>query len=107
MSFTIGKNYSGAEINNEFGGGTQAGIRKAKGSDNIVLIAKHINPLYQDGWQGNLFHYTGSGTKGDQDINKWPNSDILNSSEKGYHLHLFECYIDKEFIYLGEFILDS
>lgn len=46
--------------------------------------------LYRDRWEGEVFHYTGEGTSGDQHIDKGQNKTLAQSVSNGVDVFLFE-----------------
>ncbi|MEU7044044.1 restriction endonuclease [Streptomyces varsoviensis] len=62
---------------------------------------------YFDGWGGDgLYHYTGQGRVGDQEMNR-NNGAVLRHVEDGRALRLFEGVGSGVVRYIGEFALDS
>lgn len=63
----IGERYFNNEIAIVFGGSDRQGMRRAKKTNSLVLIASHNNLLYDDQWnEDGILHYTGMGRVGNQ-----------------------------------------
>ena len=65
----VGNTYTNNEIASTFKCSNMGGMRRAKETNSLVLIAKHNNPLYDDQWtEEGILNYTGMGTENDQSI---------------------------------------
>jgi hypothetical protein len=75
-----------------YGGRTQGGIGPSRRSPNVFVFSDPVagEPHgYFDGWRDDhLFHYTGEGQYGDQQM-KSGNASILNHAEEGRALRVF------------------
>lgn len=99
--FIKGNVYTNKEITEGFKVGNMGGMRRSRANNSLVLISDHTKPLYEDKWYDDVFHYTGMGKVGDQDINAGQNKTLAQSNENGIVIHLFEVYEKKEYIYQG------
>lgn len=54
------------EIQSEFGGSSQGGMRPSRTTNSLVLITGTAHSLYEDTWNNGLLKYTGTGRTGDQ-----------------------------------------
>jgi hypothetical protein len=80
-----------AELHARFGGSGRGGMAPSRTSPNIFLFtdpAVGQRHGYYDGWVGELFHYTGMGQKGDQQMAAG-NRALLNHSQDGRAVRLF------------------
>ncbi|MDQ7864887.1 hypothetical protein RCO48_38610 [Peribacillus frigoritolerans] len=72
MSFNpklkVGQIINNNEIADIFKCSNQGGMRRAHATNTLVIISDHTK-LYDDHWEGDIFHYTGMGKKGDQKLN--------------------------------------
>jgi 5-methylcytosine-specific restriction protein A len=64
---------SGQELSNEdiigiFKCGNSGGMRRSIKTNTLVIISDHTKPYYTDTWENNIFHYTGMGLTGDQQL---------------------------------------
>lgn len=99
--FIKGNVYTNKEISEGFKVGNMGGMRRSLANNVLVLISDHTKSLYEDKWYDDIFHYTGMGKIGDQDINLGQNKTLAQSVVNGIELHLFEVYNKKEYIYQG------
>lgn len=100
----------GTVINNQqlcdlFKCSTQGGMRRSKTTNTLVIVSNHVNSVYEDHWIGDVFHYTGMGLEGDQDLRSAQNKTLSESNRNHVDLHLFEVFKDKEYTYVGKVIL--
>lgn len=63
----------GAKLNNTelceaFGCSPQGGMRRSHKTNTLVIVSNHIKSIYDDRWGGDILHYTGMGSKGDQSL---------------------------------------
>jgi hypothetical protein len=96
------------ELHDAFGGGRQGGISPSRQSPNVLIFSDpEVGPQYGyfDGWrEDGLFHYTGEGQRGDQEMARG-NAAILNHRDEGRRLRVFDGVRD-EVKYVGEFEVD-
>lgn len=79
----------------------QGGMRKSNKTKTLVLVSNHVKSIYQDKWIGNVLHYTGMGSNGDQSLNFMQNKTLSESRSNGITVHLFEVYSKQEYTYQG------
>lgn len=96
---------SGAIINNSqlcevFLCSPQGGMRRSHKTNTLVLISNHVESIYEDQWIGDVLHYTGMGTHGDQTLTS-QNKTLDESDTNGVEVHLFEVFRTKEYTYRG------
>lgn len=36
-------------------------MRRSKATNTLVLVSNHVESVYDDRWEGDIFHYTGMG----------------------------------------------
>jgi 5-methylcytosine-specific restriction protein A len=80
----------------------QGGMRKSNTTNTLVIISNHVKSIYDDRWIKDVFHYTGMGLKGNQDINRSQNKTLSKSNETPISVHLLEVFKKEEYTYLGE-----
>jgi hypothetical protein len=61
----------------------QSGMRRSHYTNSLVIISDHTKEFYDDRWMGNIFHYTGMGLKGDQNITFAQNKTLAESGTNG------------------------
>ncbi|MDN4523191.1 HNH endonuclease [Fictibacillus fluitans] len=93
------------ELIDRFSVSASGGMRRSTKNDLLVLISDHTNPLYDDRWVGDVFHYTGMGQKGDQSIDFAQNKTLNFSNETGVTVYLFEVFMPNHYIFQGEVFL--
>ena len=81
--------------------GSQGGMRKSTRTNTLVLVSSHIDSIYNDRWIGNILHYTGMGTQGDQRLDFMQNRTLAESQSTGIGLHLFEVNTPQTYSYVG------
>lgn len=99
----IGSIYSNNEIASTFKCSNMGGMRRSIATNSLVLIAKHVNPLYDDQWtEEGILNYTGMGTVGDQSISFGQNKTLATSKQNDIKVYLFESYKENEYYFCGE-----
>ncbi len=91
LNLVPGRIYRRRDIHKEFGGQTQGGISTPRDTPVILLFTGHQGQPYgyQDGWEGDVFLYTGEGQVGDMQFARG-NKAIRDHVESGKDLLLFE-----------------
>jgi 5-methylcytosine-specific restriction enzyme A len=102
----------GAVLNNEtlceiFSCSPQGGMRRSHTTNTLVIVSNHIKTIYDDRWINDVFHYTGMGTKGNQNLNFAQNKTLTESAINGVNIHLFEVFKEREYTYIGKVKLSS
>lgn len=102
--------YSNNDLREIFKVSNQGGMRKSNATNSLVLISKHSNDPernpYEDKWEKDgLFHYTGMGLRGNQDLNYMQNRTLNNSNFNNVNVYLFESYSSNEYIFKGKVVL--
>lgn len=101
--FIIGNIYSNNEIASTFQCSNMGGMRRSIATNSLVLIAKHINPLYDDQWtEEGILNYTGMGTLGDQSISFGQNKTLATAKQNNIRVYLFESYKENQYYFCGE-----
>lgn len=104
----VGNTYTNNEIASTYKCSNMGGMRRSKETNSLILIAKHINPLYDDQWsEDGIFNYTGMGTVGDQSIENGQNKTLVLAKDEGIKVYLFESYKENEYYFDGEVELDG
>ena len=85
----------------------QGGMRYSKRTESLVLVSNHVKSLYDDRWIGNVLHYTGMGTIGDQSLEFMQNKTLYLSNENGVAVYLFEVFQEKRYTYTGRVHLSA
>jgi len=103
--FIRGKEYKRADIHKNYGGSSQSGISPSRKRGVIFLFTGTTGTRYgyEDGWQGNHFHYTGEGQIGDMEFsrgNKATRDHIIDGRE----LHLFQQTRKGYVAYIGQMV---
>ncbi len=106
MSFehglTPGQTIDNQKIMEIFKCSPQGGMRRSTKTNTLIIISNPFKSVYEDKWIDNIFHYTGMGLKGDQDINKAQNKTLAESDVKGIEVFLFEVFKPKEYTFIGQ-----
>lgn len=101
--------YTNADLMEIFAISGQGGMRRSHRTNSLVLISNHHrskerNP-YEDKWINGVFHYTGMGMIGDQNINDRQNRTLAESNENEVSVYLFESFRTNEYTYIGKVYL--
>ena len=70
-------------------------------TNTLVIVSDHINPLYKDWWEGDIFHYAGMGTEGDQ-LSFAQNKTLAESNVSGVEVFLFEVFNHNQYTFKGK-----
>lgn len=106
-SLVIGNHYSNEGICSVFKVGNMGGMRRSHTTNALVLFSDHTK-MYDDRFEINpsgeeVIHYTGMGTKGDQNKEFAQNKTLFESNENGIKVYLFEKFSDQiGFVYRGQ-----
>jgi|GEM_PF-384273 5-methylcytosine-specific restriction protein A len=97
----------GQEIQNDrlceiFKCSPQMGMRRSKETNTLVLVSNHTRSIYNDRWEGDIFHYTGMGLVGDQSLSSAQNRTLNESRTNGVQVFLFEVFQPRYYTYIGE-----
>jgi 5-methylcytosine-specific restriction enzyme A len=103
----IGTKLNNSDLCEAFGCSPQGGMRRAHKTNTLVIVSNHIKSIYDDRWSGDVLHYTGMGSKGDQSLTFQQNKTLAESGTNGVSVHLFEVFKDQEYTYVGEVKLNS
>lgn len=106
-SLPAGTKLNNTELCEVFGCSPQGGMRRSHKTNTLVIVSNHIKSIYDDRWIGNVLHYTGMGSKGDQSLTFQQNKTLAESRTNGVAVHLFEVFTDQEYTYVGEVALDG
>lgn len=104
---TPGTKLNNTELCEVFGCSPQGGMRRSHKTNTLVIVSNHIKSIYDDRWVGDVLHYTGMGSKGDQSLTFQQNKTLAESRTNGVAVHLFEVFKDQEYTYVGEVALDG
>ena len=96
-------------IHGVFGGGPQRGISYAQDGNIILIFTDPVGSQkgkdYADHWDQGVFHYTGEGRAGDQQM-RAGNDEIRRHRENGKRLYVFGG-VGGEVPYWGEFAVET
>lgn len=98
------------QLHSMVGGAHQWGITSCLNGSAVLAFSNPVRARQfgYDRWEGwrteNVFHYTGQGTVGSQEVTSGANRSLLRTQSQGKPIHLFES--DRtDVTYLGEFRL--
>ncbi|MCK8816747.1 HNH endonuclease [Natroniella sulfidigena] len=97
----VGERLTHEELRTTFQCGVSGGIRYSSKSKSIVIISDQSDPFYQDYWEGNILHYTGTGRVGDQKL-EGANKRLANINNSGISGYLFEKIKPNDYEFLGQ-----
>lgn len=98
----IGQKLNNDELCEIFGCSSQGGMRRSTSTGTLVLVSNHVRSIYDDRWEGDVVHYTGMGTNGDQSLGFMQNKTLYESGQNDVSVHLFEVFKIKEYTYSGQ-----
>jgi 5-methylcytosine-specific restriction protein A len=101
----IGDAINNNELSQLFKCSPQGGMRRSLNTNSLVIVSNHIKSLYDDRWEGDVFHYTGMGMIGPQSLDFAQNKTLALSNSNGINVHLFEVFLDYQYIYIGRVYL--
>jgi len=81
---------------------SQGGMRRSLKTSSLVLVSNHVKSIYNDRWELDVFHYTGTGTVGNQSLGFSQNKTLAESHENKVSVHLFEVFEEKSYVYIGQ-----
>ena len=80
---------------------TQGGMRRSHETNSLVIVSDHTVGLYEDRWEGDVFHYTGMGRIGDQKLTFAQNKTLAESKTNKVTVFLFEVFDDGQYVFQG------
>ena len=89
------------QLHRTFECSVSGGIRYSSKTETIVIISDPTDPFYQDYWEGDVLHYTGSGRIGDQKISR-ENKRLANLNNSNINAYLFEKLRTNHYEFIGE-----
>jgi 5-methylcytosine-specific restriction enzyme A len=100
----VGQILTNTEVGDLFKSTIYMGMRRSLETNTLVLVSDHTK-LYEDRWEGNIFHYTGMGKKGEQSLSFHQNKTLAESDTNGVDVYLFEVLRHDEYIFMGQVVL--
>lgn len=83
-----------------FSVGNSGGMRWSRALASLVLVLDHRKRLYRDRWEGDVLHYTGTGSVGDQRM-VGANRHLAQAAERNTPVHFFEATKKNVYVYRG------
>lgn len=96
-----GQVISNRELMGIFRCACEGGVRPSNKTNTIVLVLNHTKVAHADDWHGKLLWFQGSGSRGDQQLDKGRNRTLLAAFETGRSVYLFEVYKGSEYTFKG------
>lgn len=93
------------EIRQKFKCSTMAGMCYATRTSSLVIFTDPNDCFYHDRWINNVFHYTGTGQKGDQTKDTGPNKILAESNSNEVSVYLFSKDKPNVNTYVGQVVL--
>ena len=88
----IGDTISNRKLSELFKCSSQGGMRRSHATESLVLIADHTHSLYENRWIDGRFHFSGIGTRGDQQLEVGQNRTLAESEGNDVSIFLFEVF---------------
>jgi len=101
MNIVQGAVLTNQELSSLFKVGNMGGMRRSKLNNCLVLISDPFKGLYEDKWDGTIFHYTGMGKKGDQNFTS-QNKTLRDAKQLSVSVYLFEVFEPTKYSFIGE-----
>lgn len=102
----LGQVLTNKEIGDLFDSTIYMGMRRSLKTNTLVLVSDHTK-LYEDRWEGDVFHYTGMGKVGPQSLSFHQNKTLVESNTNDIDVYLFEVLKPQEYIFMGQVFLAS
>lgn len=102
-----GQTLSNAEIMAIFHCACEGGIRPSNYTDSIVVVVNHVKNPARENWHDATLWFQGSGSKGDQVLNKGRNRTLNTAFATGRPVYLFEVYAQGKYTFRGRVELDG
>jgi len=80
----------------------QGGMRRSLKTNSLVLISGTRRSIYVDRWDGDVFHYTGMGLRGDQSLYDSQNWTLVSSPKSGVKVYLFAAIEKNRYRFEGQ-----
>ena len=94
MNITLkaGVTIDNQKLQNIFKCSARGGMRRSHRTNSLVLISDYTKGIYEDKRIDNVFHYTGMGLVGDQNLSFHQNKTLAESSVNDIGIYLFEVF---------------
>lgn len=97
----IGDTLTFGQLRNLFQCSNAGGVLPTKKFQTLVIVSNHIKGIADDKWENDILYYTGMGMNGDQMLDGSHNKILSESNTNGMTVHLFEVYVQNEYVYRG------
>lgn len=97
----IGDTLTFGQLRNLFQCSNAGGVLPTKKFQTLVIVSNHIKGIADDKWENDVLYYTGMGMNGDQMLDGSYNKILSESNTNGMTVHLFEVYVQNEYVYRG------
>lgn len=101
MHLQPGVTISNSQLQSIFQCSGRGGMRRSLKSNTLVIVSDHTVSLYEDRWEGDVFHYVGMGRRDNQSLTFMQNKTLANSGSNKVEVHLFEVFKAGEYFYIG------
>ncbi len=96
-----GQSITNNELSVIFQISTQGGMRRSRRKNCLIIVSDPTKSIYEDRWIDNVFHYTGMGLRGDQDVSFMQNKTLAQSDINGVAVFLFEVFEPRKYMFQG------
>ena len=97
----VGDTLTFGQLRNLFQCSNAGGVLPTKKFQTLVIVSNHIKGIADDKWENDILYYTGMGMNGDQMLDGSHNKILSESNTNGMTVHLFEVYVQNEYVYRG------
>lgn len=102
MDIKQGEILNNEELCDIFKCSPQGGMRRSHSTNTLIIVSNNIKSIYADRWEGEILHYTGMGSSGNQSLSFGQNKTLNESKTNRIPVYLFEVFKTKEYVYQGE-----
>lgn len=96
-----GQAISNRELMRIFRCACEGGIRPSNSTRTVVLVLNHTKRNHAEDWHGDVLWFQGSGSRGDQELDRGRNHTLLTALEDGRPVCLFEVYAAGKYTFRG------
>jgi len=76
-------------------------MRRSLVTNSLLLVSGESAGPYHDRWEGEVFHFTGRGLRGDQDLDESQNRTLAESDVNGVAVFHFDNQEEDRFVFTG------
>ena len=86
MDIKQGEILNNEELCDIFKCSPQGGMRRSHSTNTLIIVSNNIKSIYADRWEGEILHYTGMGSSGNQSLSFGQNKTLNESKTNTYFI---------------------